>query len=320
MQSPKPLYDKVALQALRLQGYRSRRVSTSKGRVHVLEAHGHGSLPPLVLLHGFSSSGVHFHTIANQLRKRTRRLVLPDLLAHGFSDIPKRGLDVADMERALIETLDAVIDEPVMLFGLSMGGAAALRYALARPDRVRGLMLCSPGGAQMDRQELEGLRQSFKIEGHADALAFVDRVFAKRTILRQAYAWGIRKSFDRPEMQALLSSLRIEDLFTPAELGSIEVPIRLLWGRRDRVLPDECREFFRQHLPGHTQIDEPESFGHSPFLDDPEGLVHRIGTFLEELAGRPGLTKVSRANAASPIPAEVAPSVETSKASLRRVG
>ncbi len=265
-------------------------MSTSKGRVHVLEADGRGTLPPLVLLHGFSSSGVHFHSIASKLRKRTRRIVLPDMLGHGFSDAPNRGLDIADMERALVETLDVVIDEPVLLFGLSMGGAAALRYALLRPERVRGLMLCSPGGAQMDHQGLEGLRQSFKIEGHSDALAFVDRVFAKRTVMRQAYAWGLRKSFDRPEMQTLLASLRIDDLFTPEELGSIDVPVRLVWGRRDRVLPDECREFFRRHLPSHAHIDEPESFGHSPFLDDPEGLVDRIGSFLEEL-GRPQLAK-----------------------------
>jgi pimeloyl-ACP methyl ester carboxylesterase len=267
----------------------------------VLETRGRGKLPPLVVLHGFSSAGVHFHPILTSLRKRSRRIVAPDLLAHGFSDVPKRPVTIAQMEKALIETLDSVLDEPAVLFGLSMGGAAALRYTLARPERVRGLMLCSPGGAAMQPDELDRLRQSFKIDRHADALAFVDRVFARRTMLRQAYAWGLRKSFDRPVMQSLLASLRTEDLFQPGELASLRLPIRLVWGACDRVLPKASREFFRKNLPAHTLIDEPKSFGHSPFLDDPEGLARRIEAFLLELS-RPSLAKTCRDEAISEPP------------------
>jgi pimeloyl-ACP methyl ester carboxylesterase len=292
MNAPPPLYDAVALSALKLQGYKSRRIPTSAGKLHVLEARGTGSLPPLVLLHGLSSAGVHYHPILPRLRRRARRIVMPDMLGHGFSDVPKRGLDVREMERALVETLDAVIDEPVLLFGLSMGGAAAIRYASLRPERVRGLMLCSPGGAAMDAPSLDLLRRSFVLADHADALAFVDKVFAKRTALRHAYAWGVRKTFERPAVRALIDSLRTEDLLDPEEVASLRMPVKLVWGRKDRVLPLECKRFFLRHLPEHAEIHEPTSFGHSPFLDDPEGLADSIEAFLEQLARRPSLAEV----------------------------
>lgn len=310
MKTPPPLYDAVALHALRLQGFKSRRLSTTRGRMHVLEARGSGRLPPIVLLHGFSSAGVHFHPILPQLKKLSRRVIVPDLLAHGFSDVPRRGIDVREMERSLIEVLDLVIDEPVAMFGLSMGGAAAVRYAVARPERIRGLMLCSPGGAAMEASELAALRESFRIDDHDDALAFVDRVFAKKTLMRQAYAWGVRKSFERPVMRELISGLRTEHLLDPAELSSLRVPVRLVWGAADRVLPDACREFFRRHLPEHTHFDEPASFGHSPFLDDPAGLVRRIEDFLEHLVTRPLLERVGKPASPAPGLAATAPSVQ----------
>ncbi len=294
MKARPPLYDSIALQALRLQGFRSRRIPTTAGRVHVLTARGAGELPPLVLLHGFSSAGVHFHPILPRLKKRARSIVMPDLLAHGFSDTPRRGLDVRAMERALVEVLDAVIDEPVLLFGLSMGGAAAVRYASARPERVRGLMLCSPGGAAMDERSLAELQRSFRIDDHGDALRFVDRVFAKPTVLRQAYAWGVKKAFERPGLSSLISGLTTEDLLDPSELSSLRMPVRLVWGQQDRVLPDACRAFFQEHLPRHAEYEAPRTFGHSPFLDDPAGLARRIESFLEHLHANPALSEVPR--------------------------
>ena len=176
-----------------------------------------------------------------------------------------------------------MIDAPVVLFGLSMGGAVAVRYALARPARVRGVMLCSPGGAAMSEGELDALRRSFRMEKHADALAFVDRLFAKPTLLRQAYAWGVKKSFDRPAMRALIDSLRAEDLLSAEQLASLAVPTRIVWGRGDRVLPASSREFFRKNRPANASFDEPEGFGHSPFLERPDELSRRIEEFLEDV-------------------------------------
>src|SRR5262249_49956199 len=78
--------DHLARATLQATFFRSRRIRTSVGRMHVMEAQGHGHLPPLVLLHGLSSTGVHYLPLVGHVRPHVRRLFLPDLPGHGFSE------------------------------------------------------------------------------------------------------------------------------------------------------------------------------------------------------------------------------------------
>jgi pimeloyl-ACP methyl ester carboxylesterase len=288
------LHDHLALASLRLQGYKSRVVPTSVGAVHVLEARGSGPLPPLVLLHGFSSSGVHYLPMVGRLRESVSRLILPDMPAHGFSDTPREGPSAQTVKIGLREALDAVVDEPAMLFGNSMGGMAAVDYALHRPDRILGLLLCSPGGAAMSRRELEHFLRTFQVESHGDALDFVDRVFAKPSVLRQAIAWGVRRTFANPDMRSLLASVTPDDLLRPEQLRALQMPVHVSWGQRDRVLPRAHLAYFRRHLPRHAVVEEPEDLGHTPYLEAPGPVARTILAFAERLrcAARPPLSLV----------------------------
>jgi pimeloyl-ACP methyl ester carboxylesterase len=272
----------LARTSLQLDGYRSRRIGTSAGRVHVLDAQGRGHLPPVVLLHGISSAGVHFLPLLMRLRSRVRHLIVPDLPAHGFSDRPAQ-MRPESLKDALIEAMDAVIDEPAVVFGNSMGGIAAVHYALARPEKVRGLILCSPSGASMDEDELRRFFGTFSMNSHGDALAFVDRLFSRRSRMRHVFAWGVRKNFQGPEVRELLSATSPTDMLTPEQLSSLRMPVLLLWGKDERILPRHHLEFFRKHLPEQTRIEEPEGFGHAPYLDDADGVARRILAFTSEV-------------------------------------
>lgn len=274
---------------MRLDGYRSRYVRTSAGRVHVLDAPGRGVLPPIVLLHGLSSAGVHFLPLLRRLRGHVRRVVAPDLLAHGFSDAPAV-MRAELMASALVEALDDVIDEPSVVYGNSMGGLAAVRYALARPARVRALVLASPGGAAMDEAELRHFASGFSLTKHDEALGFVDRVLARRSRFRQLLAWGVRRQFGDPRVRALLSALVPADLLRPEELAALSIPVLLVWGRDERILPRAHFEFFRRHLPEHTRIEQPDGFGHAPYLDDAGAVARQIFAFVVEVEGRASMS------------------------------
>jgi len=265
-----------------MQGYDRRWVPTSVGRVHVCERHGQGRLPPLVLMHGLSSAGVHYLRVTWHL-KNTSRVVLPDLPGHGFSDMPAK-LDGDTLQRGLIESLDAVIQEPAILSGNSLGGYTALRYALARPHKVRALMLAAPAGAGMPAADLEALRARFCLKSHADALAFVDALFHRRKLSRHFYAVGLRKYFALPQTVAVLAALQAAILFTPDELARLSMPILFLWGESERLLPQLCLDFFKQHMPRHTVFEHVPGWGHSGFLDDPKGFAQRLMRFAGDVA------------------------------------
>ncbi|MBL8923621.1 MAG: alpha/beta hydrolase [Myxococcaceae bacterium] len=268
----------------RLRGYSTRYVKTSQGRVHVLEARARGPLPPLVLLHGLSSAGVHFLPMLGLLERAFSRVVLPDLPGHGFSDTPST-LDATSLREGLFEALDDVTrGGPVLLFGNSLGGYAAIRYALERPERVKALLLASPGGGEMTDDELLALRTTFRLESHGDALAFIDRLLASRSRIRHLYAWGLRRQLRRPEVEAILAAATREQLLKPEELAALSHPILFVWGKAERLLPARHLDFFRSHLPPHAHVVEPTGWGHSPFLDDGAGLARQLIDFVRRHA------------------------------------
>jgi pimeloyl-ACP methyl ester carboxylesterase len=235
-----------------------------------------------VLFHGISSAGAHFLPLLHRLRGRVRRLVAPDMLAHGFSDAPREMRPEA-LKDAMIEAMDSVGHEPAVVFGNSMGGLAAIHYALARPERVRGLILCSPSGASMDRDELRRFVSGFQFDSHGQALEFVDRLFARRNRMRHLFAWGVRRQFENPGVRALLRATGPDDMLRPEQLAALRMPVLLLWGRDERILPREHYEFFRRHLPEHTRVEEPEGLGHAPYLDDSRAVARQILSFAADV-------------------------------------
>ena len=268
--------------ALQLDGFASRRVNTGQGRVHYLEGTGEGAHGTLVLLHGLGSSGVHFRHFLTRLRGTFSRILVPDFPGHGFSDAP-RPLDVEKARAVFTEALDAIIDEPVTLYGNSMGGFASIQYAVERPDRIRALVLCSPGGAP--NTDLDALLSRFRPQSHADALAFVDDLLARHYRSRHLIAFGARRSFARPVLQSLIDSMSPDALLDADALSQLRMPILFIWGEEERILPPANREFFLEHLPEHAQVLQPPEYGHCPHLEQPTRLSRQIDDFVVRSLG-----------------------------------
>ncbi|WP_017626454.1 alpha/beta fold hydrolase [Nocardiopsis chromatogenes] len=126
---------------------RSGTAELDHGTVHYLEAGGSG--PPVVLLHGggLDNARLSWKHVIPRLAGR-HRVLAPDWPGHGRS----RGWRGRAGQRGLQECLEGLLDHwglrSAPLVGLSMGGAAALGFALDRPDRVERLVLVDPGGLQ----------------------------------------------------------------------------------------------------------------------------------------------------------------------------
>ena len=288
----------VARRILEMQGFTRRTVPTSVGPTHVLEARGDGSLPPMILLHGFAASGTQLLPILRRLRRHASRLIVPDLPGHGFSAVPSGGVGNEAFQTGLFELLDTVVDEPMVVFGNSMGGFIAVRYALERSEKVRRLILCSPGGAAMTQSELDEFRKTFLVENHADAVEFVDRLLGKRSRFRHLVALSVRRRLTQASLRDLIQSVTPSDLLEPEQVRTLAMPILMVWGQADGILPGDSREFFRTHLPPHARIVEPERLGHSPYLESPKALTRLIVDFASEDAPRaPGSGAVAGASA-----------------------
>src|SRR5207245_10791759 len=96
------------------------------------------------LAHGFGGSARNFLSQARALRDRYR-IVRFDARGHARSEAPAEASAytpdafVADLGRVL----DQVGARAAVVGGLSMGAGTALRFALAHPERVQGLVLAA---------------------------------------------------------------------------------------------------------------------------------------------------------------------------------
>lgn len=116
-------------------------------RVRLLEA-GPSQGAPVILVHGWGACVYTFRYVAPALARAGRRVLAFDMRGHGLSDKPVgRGKYTGG---ALGDDLQDVMDvagvERADLLGHSLGGGVALHFALARPERIRRLVLAAPAG------------------------------------------------------------------------------------------------------------------------------------------------------------------------------
>ena len=297
--------DRLGLRVLKTIGYDSRALETSVGPIHLLSREGRGSSPPVLLVHGFGAAALHWVPLVRALKPHVRQICALDLPGHGFSHRPD-ALTVATLREGVIEALDRahaleLVRGPAIVVGNSLGGAVALRYVHARPDRVHGAVLLSPGGAPLDPDELAQVQRLFRVETHAQARAFLDTLHAKPLgLIGHVIAPFVRQVFRDPVLHGLLEGVGEGDWIRPDEIRSFPAPLRVLWGRYDRILPRSSLAFWRQHLPDHAEIDEPDAFGHAPQLDAAGALADDIVAFARRLASQGAGRASPTTSAASP--------------------
>ncbi|MFZ0876540.1 MAG: alpha/beta fold hydrolase, partial [Pseudonocardiaceae bacterium] len=133
---------------------RDRRVIVDGISTQYLEA-GAGS--PLLLLHGYEQSATSWRWVIPELA-RTHRVVALSLPGHGDSAPAVGGYAPGrDLAPFVASFLDTLAVGPLDVVGNSVGGAVALRLALADPARVRTLTLVSSAGLGRDVNPLLAL-------------------------------------------------------------------------------------------------------------------------------------------------------------------
>ncbi len=247
---------------------------------------------PLVLL----TSGAHdrhdFDGLRDRLPDDVRSIAL-DWPAHGESlagTQPATAMGFADVAE---EVVAATAPDGAVVLGNSVGGFAAARLAIRRPELVHGLVLVDSGGflppslqvrafcSLMGRPRfLRAIYPRFanhymRPGGDADRRARDTGIATTRSDPGLAAVSGLWRSFSSPE-----HDLR-------AEASSIATPTLVVWGKRDPVIPLKIGRWIADTVPGARleQIDA----GHAPHVSDPDGFASILMPFLTSVrAGSAG--------------------------------
>jgi pimeloyl-ACP methyl ester carboxylesterase len=191
-----------------------------------------GQGPPLLLLHGATSTGTRDWGAQRPLLRAEFTLHMPDARGHHRTRYDVReGWSREMLVDDALAFADALGLERFHLLGLSMGAGTALRLASRHPGRVRSLIAVSP------------------ILEREPAVSVARRQMDPAAMLRSDPAWSaeqarLHDSYQGPDAwQRLLLAIRDDTQqlspLTPEELHRIRVPAMLAVGDRDPWVPIE---------------------------------------------------------------------------------
>ncbi|MGV0029293.1 alpha/beta fold hydrolase [Phormidesmis priestleyi] len=144
--SVKLLTEKASIQLIQSVKRCPIATSLAPDPINTTYSHQGTTRTPILLLHGFDSSLIEFRYLLPLLAAQNETWAV-DLLGFGFTDRP---LNVSFSPLAikihLYHFWQTLIKRPVILVGASMGGAAAIDFALTYPDKVEKLILIDSVG------------------------------------------------------------------------------------------------------------------------------------------------------------------------------
>ena len=264
--------------------------------------HMMGDGPPLLLVHGITSSSRTWKSVMPRLSEKYT-VIAPDLLGHGRSAKPQGDYSLGAYASGMRDLLVSLDVPRVTVVGHSLGGGIAMQFAYQFPEMISRLVLVDSGGigrevnpvlkaAALPGAEFVlpllftptlhdaglrmrgflaglGLRGSADIEGVAEGFASLTEADARR-----AFVHTVRSVID-PTGQRVSAADR---LYLTADIPSL-----IVWGENDRIIPVEHAALAHELMPG-SRLELFPGAGHFPFNDDPERFVRVLDDFVSTTA------------------------------------
>ncbi|WP_326688191.1 MULTISPECIES: alpha/beta hydrolase [unclassified Streptomyces] len=245
-----------------------------------------GSGDPVVLVHGTPYSSFLWRDIAPALA-RTRQVFVLDHLGFGQSEQRAgQDLSLAAHGRTFARLLEHWgLREPSVV-AHDIGGAVVLRALLLEGARYRDLTLFDAvsGGAWergLFQLMLEHPDVFHQLPGYAhEALVTSHLRHATHVGLRpdvlDAYLAPWRGAEGQAAYYRQYSQIRQADTeeYEPL-LGGLTLPMRIVWGREDRILPPPYAEWLHTRVP-HAELSWVEGAGHLLQEDAPARLLAHL--------------------------------------------
>jgi pimeloyl-ACP methyl ester carboxylesterase len=252
-----------------------------------------GDKPPLLFIHGLGACWqcwvlnlAHF--------MQTHRCVALDLPGFGESPMPDREISISGYARVVNGLCEALGIEATAVIGNSMGGFVGAELAIAHTTRVKRLVLVSPAGITTEHLARKPLLTIARLLAGTETRlttqrdAFVRRPRLRRLALQAVVrypeklslplTWELVHGSGRPGFLPALDALigySIRD-----RLPRIEIPVLLVWGRNDILVPIGDAEDYAQLIGANARKVIFEDTGHVPMIERPSRFNPLVADFL----------------------------------------
>lgn len=261
--------------------------------------------PPMVFIHGFGASLGHWRQNLPFFAAH-RPVYALDLLGFGASEKAAVPYSIDLWVQQLHSFWRTFIGRPVILVGNSIGSLVALSAAHTHPEMAQALVMLSLPDPS--------LREDLIPQWCRPVLSRIERAFTAEWILKALF-YGVRRpKVVRPwaslayASRAAITDELVEILTTPAAdrgaarafslilqamvnpkfgpkvgaiLPTLEIPILLLWGRQDRMVPPLFAQGFAT-MNSRLKLIELDNAGHCPHDECAATVNQAIADWLRE--------------------------------------
>src|SRR5512141_1835413 len=254
------------------------------------ETTGADDAPPLLLIMGMGFSSRAWGSLPQRLAE-DYRVITFDNRGTGRSTGTGFGFRVKDMADDAAAVLDAAGAGRAFVFGISMGGMAALELALRHPERVRALVLGATFASWLKSRKPSVSVVSELLVGGAlsrvGAHGLLGRALVSVEHLRADFdafsKWIVNGERVSPKvlLQQMTAVTRHDAM---KRLGDLSMPTLVLTGDRDRLIPAENSRRLAGAIPGARLVLLPGA-GHCFPLERFEDTSRELRQFFGEVAG-----------------------------------
>lgn len=237
---------------------------------------GEGDGVPVLLLHGFGAD-LNTWMFTQPALAEGRRVIALDLPGHGGSTKELPLADAESLATIIGHAAGALGVERLHLVGHSMGGGIAISFALQRPERVATLTLIASAslGPEINAAFIDGFIRASRRRDAVEVLGLLvhDPALVGRTMVEDVLRY---KRLDG--VPATLTTIA-EEWFPHGrqragrgeEVAALKLPVLIIWGREDRIIPIAHAQALAARLPVHIL----EQTGHLPHMER-AGEVNRL--------------------------------------------
>jgi len=265
-------------------------------RVHYRDE-GKQDGPVLVLIHG-SNASLHTWEQWVGILGKDYRIISLDLPGHGLTGNNPAGVyDSASYVRVVDRLLTKLNVDKAVIGGNSMGGGVSWAYALEHPEKVEALLLVDTSGQPYARSGKTPL--GFRLM-RMPVIKEAARFIAPRSIFESSVKTSMSvqseiddKLIDRywelnrypgnrnATMQRFSNSKSMVP-GTKERLSTIKVPVLILWGAEDNLIPVTAAKWFAEAMPQAKLIIYP-NVGHIPMEEIPQKSANDVKIWLDGL-------------------------------------
>ncbi|MSQ70401.1 MAG: alpha/beta fold hydrolase [Betaproteobacteria bacterium] len=233
-----------------------------------------GSGKPLLFLHGAQGMNV-WPAFLDRLAEYAE-VIAPDLPGFGRSDASQSVTSVPDLARITLDLLDMLKLDQVHVAGHCIGGWLAMELAIRSP-KLASLTLINSAGIHVDGAK----KGDFFI---ASPEEFPELMFDDASLGRAYFAAEGEGEFETAVFQNRLMAAKLAwspRLFDPnlvKWLRRIRVPVQILWGGNNRVLPAAYGAGLAQALKAPISV-IPDT-GHYVHVERPAECAEKLRSFI----------------------------------------